>query len=80
MLTHYLNFVVLGLGRLICYYLTGECADYNGEVESLFGTLTYFSFLRTLISLYYFGLISLGLYILIGIYVMRTSDVNRLQT
>lgn len=74
--THYLNFVVLGLGRLVCYYLTGGCTDYNGEVESLFGTLTHISLLRMLISLYSWGLISLVLYILIGVYMMRTHKIQ----
>ncbi len=76
-LTHYLNFVILGLGRLICYYLIGNCTDHTGEVESLIGTLTYYSFLRTGISLYYWGVLSLGLYITIGLYVMKRTRITK---
>ncbi len=74
--SHYLNFVFLGLGRLICYNLTGNCTDFIGEVESLFETVTYLSFFRTAISLYYWGLITLIVNILIGLYILRTSKVN----
>lgn len=75
LVTHYLNFVILGLGRLVCYYLTGNCTDYTGEVESLLGTLTYYSFLRTIISLYYWGPITFGFFILSCLYVLRTAKL-----
>lgn len=74
-ITHYLNFVVLGIGRTICYYLTGNCTDYTGQTESVLGTLTYISWLRTLISLYYFGLLTFVLFSAIGIYVIKTSKL-----
>ena len=76
LITHYLNFVILGIGRLICYQFTGNCTDYTGEVESLLGTLTYFSFLRALITLYKVGIITWFLFITAGIYVKRTSKLN----
>jgi len=72
-ITHYLNFVILGLGRLICYSLTGYCADYNGEVEGIIETLTYTSILRALISLFYWGILTLILFIVTGIYIIKTS-------
>jgi hypothetical protein len=70
---HYLNFVVLGLGRLLCNSLTGGCTDYTGPKESILGILTYETFLRMLISLYKLGLITWIIFIIIGIYVIKTT-------
>ncbi len=74
--THYLNFVILGLGRLVWYHLTGNGADYSGQVDSLFATITYVGYFSTLISLYYFGLISYILFVLSGLYILRTTKTK----
>jgi hypothetical protein len=82
LITHYLNFVVLGIGRILCYFLTGNCTDYTGQTESFLGTLTYISWLRMLISLYYFGLVTLVIYSAVGFYVIKTTNLldNNSQT
>ena len=75
LITHYLNFVVIGIGRILCYYLTGKCTDYTGQTESLLGTLTYISWFRMLISLYNFGFLTFVIVSSVGIYVMKTSNL-----
>jgi hypothetical protein len=67
---HFLNFVLLGFGRSISNFLTG---NYTLETESFLGTLTYFSFIRTLVSLYTFGVFTWIMFTMTGIYVMKTS-------
>ena len=75
---HYLNFVLLGFGRIICNYLTGNYADYTGQTESILGTLTYITFIQILISLYKLGLITWIMFIIVGIYVIKTStSINK---
>ena len=75
LIIHYLNFVVIGIGRILCYYLTGKCTDYTGQTESLLGTLTYISWFRMLISLYNFGFLTFVIVSSVGIYVMKTSNL-----
>ena len=75
LITHYLNFVLIGIGRILCYYLTGKCTDYTGQTESLLGTLTYISWFRMLISLYNFGFLTFVIVSSVGIYVMKTSNL-----
>jgi len=77
---HYFNFVILGIGNILCFYLFGKCTNYAGNVDSILGTLTYISFLRTFISLYYWGLFTLILFIISGLYVARTSKKNKHQS
>ena len=74
-ITHYLNFVVLGIGRVLCHFFTGKCTDYTGQTESVLETLTYVSWLRMLISLYYFGLVTLIIFSVIGISIIKTSKL-----
>jgi len=73
-ISHYLNFVILGIGRLLCNYLTGGCTDYSGEVESLIGTLTYISILQTSISLYYWGILSFSLIFVSGLFIFKINN------
>lgn len=68
LLCHYLNFVVLGVGRLIESLFSD-----NVEGESLFETVTYISWLRMTISLYHVGLITLILFVLTGVFVIKSS-------
>ena len=75
---HYFNFVILGIGNILCFYLFGKCTDYTGNVDSLLGALTYISFLRTFFSLYYWGLFTLILFTISGLYVARTSNEKRI--
>lgn len=82
LIIHYLNFAVLGIGRILCYYLTGNRTDLTEQTESLIGTFTYISWLRMRISLYYFGLATFIIISSVGIYVMKTSSLidNKPQT
>lgn len=72
---YYFNFVALGVGRFICYYTTGGCTDYAGNVKSLFATFTWVSIIRTFIALYYLGLISWALIFGIGLFVMKNKKL-----
>lgn len=81
-ITHYLDFVVLGIGRELCYLLIGKYTDYISQPESFLSTLTYLSWGRMLISLYYFGLVTFVTFSVVGIYIMKTSNLrdNNSQT
>lgn len=74
--SHYLNFVLLGLGRFIAYHITGN-STYVGASDSLASILIYISFFQTIISLYYFGIITIALFIFSGLIVMRTSGKEK---
>lgn len=72
---HFLNFLILNFGRIICYHLTGSCVDYSGHPLSISEAFL-FSFPQTLISLYKIGWITLPAFIFIGIYVLKTSKIG----
>ncbi len=67
-IVHYLNFVILDIGRLI-----GSIFFKNVESESLFGILTYLSWIRMTVSLYLVGIPTCLLFILVGMYIIKTT-------
>lgn len=67
-IVHYLNFVTLGIGRLI-----GSIFFKNVETEPFLDTLTFISWLRMAISLYYVGIVTCILFVLTGLYIVKTA-------
>ncbi|MBK6642368.1 MAG: hypothetical protein IPG39_14650 [Bacteroidetes bacterium] len=72
---HYFTFVLLGLGRIICYELTGDCTDYSGKPESILSVLSY-SFFQALITVYKSGIITIAIGILIGYFILKSSKFD----
>ena len=75
LITHYLNFVILGIGQLIINWFWQ-----TEPPESIIETITYTTWLRMLISLYYFGFITFILFLIIGIYTIKTSKIEKEET
>ncbi|MBK8874611.1 MAG: hypothetical protein IPN13_12080 [Bacteroidetes bacterium] len=73
---HYLTFVLMGLGRFICYYLTGKCTDYSGKHESIIFVMS-ISIIQSLISIYKIGILTVPSGILIGLFTMRKSKLRQ---
>ncbi len=72
---HYLTFVLMGLGRIICYYLTGNCTDYTGKPDNILYVMSS-SIIQSLITIYKLGIITLPSGILIGLYIMKKSKLT----
>ena len=65
----FINWEVLAIGRR----LTGDHIDYHGVSESIYETFIVTPLFNTYLSLFYVGWVGLILFIMVGMYVIKTS-------
>ena len=70
--TSFLNWFILAIERRI----TGDYTDYNGQQESIITTLIYYPFFQTFLSLLMVGFVGVLLFIISGLFVIKTKHIK----
>ena len=79
-ISHYLTFLLLGIGYNICYWTTGNCTDSFGEPPANILLMFGGAFLLSFFSLLFFGWLTVPYAIITGLILKRMEEKKNLNS
>ena len=78
-ISHYITFIILGIGVNICYWTTGQCTGSLGEPPASIISMITGAFAFSFFSLLFFGWITTPASVIIGFFLKRLENKKTLH-